>query len=43
MTNVMSGLIPLDQETLDIMAKRRAERARADAWQKAYRARKNAQ
>lgn len=42
MTNVMSGLIPLDQETLNIMAKRRAARARADAWQKAYRARKNA-
>jgi hypothetical protein len=38
-THVMSGLIPLDEETLRIMAARRAERARAAAWQKAYRAR----
>jgi hypothetical protein len=37
-THVMSGLIPLDEETLRIMAARRAERARAAAWQKAYRA-----
>lgn len=43
MANVVSGLIPFDQETLEIMARRRAERARADAWQKAYRARKKAQ
>jgi hypothetical protein len=39
MTNVMSGLIPLDKETLAIMARRREQRARADAWQKEYRAR----
>ena len=39
MTNVMSGLIPLDEETLQIMAARREQRARAAAWQKAYRAR----
>lgn len=39
MTHVMSGLLPLDEETLAIMAKRRAERARAAAWQKKYRAR----
>lgn len=39
MTSVMSGLIPLDEETLAIMARRREQRARADAWQKAYRAR----
>jgi hypothetical protein len=38
-THVMNGLIPLDEETLRIMAQRRDERARADAWQKAYRAR----
>jgi hypothetical protein len=38
-THVMNGLIPLDEETLRIMAARRAERARAAAWQKAYRAR----
>lgn len=43
MTHVMSGLLPLDEETLRIMAARRAERARAAAWQKEYRARqKNA-
>jgi hypothetical protein len=41
-THVMSGLIPLDEETLRIMAQRRAQRARADAWQQAYRARKKA-
>lgn len=40
MTNVMSGLLPLDEETLKIMQRRRAERARAAAWQKAYNARK---
>jgi len=39
MTHVMNGLIPLDEETFRIMAARRAERARAAAWQKAYRAR----
>jgi hypothetical protein len=39
-THVTNGLIPLDEETLRIMAQRRAQRARADAWQKAYRARK---
>lgn len=38
-THVMNGLLPLDEETLRIMAARRAERARAAAWQKAYRAR----
>ena len=38
-THVMSGLLPLDEETFRIMAARRAERARAAAWQKAYRAR----
>ena len=42
MTHVMSGLLPMDEETLAIMARRRAERARAAAWQKAYRARKKA-
>jgi hypothetical protein len=42
MTHVMSGLLPMDEETLEIMARRRAERARAAAWQKAYRARKKA-
>lgn len=40
MTNVMSGLLPLDEETLKIMQRRRAERSRAAAWQKAYNARK---
>jgi hypothetical protein len=40
MTHVVSGLLPLDQETLEIMAHRRAERARAAKWQKEYRARK---
>ena len=42
LTNVMSGLLPLDEETLEIMHRRRAERARAAAWQKAYNARKKA-
>jgi len=42
MANVMSGLVPLDEETLEIMRRRRAERARAAAWQKAYNARKKA-
>jgi hypothetical protein len=42
MTHVMSGLVPLDEQTLKILAKRRAERARSAAWQKAYRARKKA-
>jgi len=41
---VASGLMPLDEETLRIAAKRRAERARAAAREKEYRARrKNAQ
>jgi hypothetical protein len=40
MTCVMSGLLPLDEETLAILARRRAERARAAQWQKDYRARK---
>jgi hypothetical protein len=40
MVNVMSGLLPLDEETLEIMRRRRAERQRAAAWQKAYNARK---
>jgi len=39
MTHVMNGLLPLDEETLRIMAETRAERARAAKWQKAYRAR----
>jgi len=39
MTHVMSGLIPLDEETLEIMATRRERRVRADAWQKQYRTR----
>lgn len=39
MTHVMNGLLPLDEETLRIMAATRAERARAARWQKAYRAR----
>jgi hypothetical protein len=38
MTHVMNGLIPMDEETMRIMATRREQRARADAWQKAYRA-----
>jgi len=42
MASVMSGLLPLDEETLEIMRRRRAERARAAAWQKAYNARKKA-
>jgi len=42
-THVMNGLIPLDEETFRIMAARRAQRARADAWQKAYRARQKTQ
>lgn len=40
---VANGLMPLDEETMRIAARRRAERARAAAWQKTYRARKNAQ
>jgi len=43
MVNVMSGLVPLDEETFAIMNRRRAERARAAAWQKAYNARKKAE
>ncbi len=39
MTHVINGLLPLDEDTLRIMAARRAERARAAQWQKAYRAR----
>lgn len=39
-SHVLSGLLPMDEETLRIMAARRAERARAAAWQKAYHARK---
>jgi hypothetical protein len=42
MVNVMSGLLPLDAETLEIMRRRRAERARAAAWQKAHNARRKA-
>ena len=38
-THVISGLLPLDQETLQIMAARRAQRARAAETQKAWRAR----
>src|SRR5262249_15172113 len=40
MTHVVSGLLPLDQKPLEIMAARRAERNRAAQWQKEYRARK---
>ena len=40
MVNVMNGLVPLDEETLEIMHRRRAERARAAQWQRAYNARK---
>jgi len=40
LTHVVGGLLPLDQETLEIMAHRRTERARAAKWQKEYRARK---
>ena len=40
MASVVGGLLPLDQETLEIMAHRRLERARAANWQKEYRARK---
>lgn len=40
MVQVMNGLLPLDADTLDIMRRRQAERARAAAWQKAYNARR---
>ena len=40
MTHAASGLLPADDEFFEILARRRAERARAAAWQKAYRARK---
>jgi hypothetical protein len=40
MVQVMSGLIPLDEDTLEILRRRRAERARAAAWQKEYNARR---
>lgn len=40
MTHVASGLLPADEEFNRILARRRAERQRAAAWQKAYRARK---
>ena len=40
MVNVMSGLVPLDAEALEILRRRREERARAAAWQKAYDARR---
>lgn len=40
MTHVVSGLLPADEEFFAILARRRAERARAAEWQKAYRARK---
>jgi len=39
MTHVMSGLLPADAEFFAIIARRRAERQRAAAWQKEYRAR----
>jgi len=43
MTHVASGLLPADAEFYRILARRRAERQRAAAWQRAYRARqKNA-
>jgi hypothetical protein len=42
MTHVINGLLPLDEETLRIMAESRAERARAAKWQKEYRARPQA-
>lgn len=41
-THVINGLLPLDEETLRIMAESRAERARAAKWQKEYRARRKA-
>jgi len=40
LTHVASGLLPADEEFYAILARRRAERARAAAWQQAYRARK---
>jgi hypothetical protein len=40
MVQVMSGLLPLDEDTLAIMRRRRAERERAAAWQKEYNARR---
>lgn len=43
MVNVMSGLLPLDQDTLEIMRRRREERARAAARQKNYNARRKTQ
>ena len=41
-SHITSGLIPPDAETLAIMARRRDQRARANAWQQAYRARRAA-
>lgn len=44
LASVAGGLMPIDEETFAIAARRRAERARAATWEKAYRARKkNAQ
>jgi len=40
LTHVASGLLPADAEFDRILARRRAERARAAQWQKAYRAAK---
>ena len=39
LTHVVNGLLPADDEFFAILARRRAERARAAAWQKEYRAR----
>jgi hypothetical protein len=43
MTHVMSGLLPADAEFFAILARRRAERARAAKWQQEYRARQKNQ
>lgn len=42
MSHVMSGLLPLDEETLEIMRARREKCRRAAEWQKKYRAGKKA-
>ena len=41
MTFVASGLVPLE-EALDVLNKRRTERARAAEWQRGYNARRKA-
>ncbi len=43
MTHVVSGLVPQDEACLQIVERRRRERARAARWQKEYRARQKNQ